>query len=183
MPTLGAVNEGDVDVLLVDGEQLIGAKQNRMVNRSIVVPARSRVEIPVSCIEQGRWHMHSRGFSAAPQHSPASVRRTVRDSERRRVLAGMVADAASLSDAQDDVWDAVESLSDGIGVNSPTGALNDAYDARRADLEPIAAAFPWVDGQIGVLAFVGASAIGLDIIGGRRMYARLHQRMLRLWAD
>src|SRR5690606_30206741 len=35
VPALLAWNAGDVDVLVLDGEQLVGARQNRMTNRSI----------------------------------------------------------------------------------------------------------------------------------------------------
>src|SRR5690606_12314841 len=59
---LEAVNDGDVDVLLLDGEEVVGAKQNRMINLTILVPARSRVRIPVSCVEQGRWSMKQQAF-------------------------------------------------------------------------------------------------------------------------
>ncbi len=31
------------------------AKQNRIVNATILVPAREKVEVPVSCAERGRW--------------------------------------------------------------------------------------------------------------------------------
>jgi uncharacterized membrane protein YhfC len=38
VPQLRFVNRGRVPVLLVDGEELLGAKQNRIVNLSILVP-------------------------------------------------------------------------------------------------------------------------------------------------
>jgi hypothetical protein len=41
-------------VLLLDGEELIGAKQNRILNTSILVEAGSEIRIPVSCVEHGR---------------------------------------------------------------------------------------------------------------------------------
>jgi hypothetical protein len=46
----------NVAVLIVDGEELVGAKQNRVVNLTILVPAQQTVVIPVTCVEQGRWH-------------------------------------------------------------------------------------------------------------------------------
>jgi len=39
VPSLVATNKGDLDVLLLDGEQLIGAKQNRITNRTIILAA------------------------------------------------------------------------------------------------------------------------------------------------
>jgi len=38
VPALKVVNTGDTAVFLLDGEELIGAKQNRVVNLSILVP-------------------------------------------------------------------------------------------------------------------------------------------------
>ena len=40
-------------------------------------------------------------------------------------------------------------------------------------------AFPPVAEQVGLLAFVGALPVGLDVVGGRALYARLHARLLR----
>ena len=37
------------------GEQLAGGKQNRVLNASILVPAKSELPIPVTCVERGRW--------------------------------------------------------------------------------------------------------------------------------
>src|SRR4051812_34374267 len=53
--TLLVSNQLDSNVLLYDGEELIGAKQNRIVERSVLVAACSRLQIPAKCVEQGRW--------------------------------------------------------------------------------------------------------------------------------
>ena len=50
------VNEGELSVLLLDGEELLGAKQNRVLNLTILVPAHQTCVVPVSCVESGRWH-------------------------------------------------------------------------------------------------------------------------------
>jgi hypothetical protein len=42
---------------LLDGEELIGAKQNRALNLTILAPAKQVIVIPVSCVEAGRWHL------------------------------------------------------------------------------------------------------------------------------
>jgi hypothetical protein len=67
VPELKFVNESDKPVFLMDGEELIGAKQNRTLNLSILVPAKKAVGIPVSCVERGRWHHLSREFSSTPR--------------------------------------------------------------------------------------------------------------------
>src|SRR3954469_7535295 len=44
-----------VAVLLYDGEELVGAKQNRIPNVSVLLAAGSKAHVPVSCVERGRW--------------------------------------------------------------------------------------------------------------------------------
>lgn len=54
VPELAVTNPTDANVLLYDGEELLGAKQNRILNVTVLVAAKSSVPIPVSCIEEGR---------------------------------------------------------------------------------------------------------------------------------
>lgn len=65
VPELCLLNRSSLPIFLLDGEELVGAKQNRILNLSILVPAASNFEVPVSCVEQGRWSWRSRGFQSA----------------------------------------------------------------------------------------------------------------------
>src|ERR671930_1654670 len=65
VPELLAKNPLDANVLLYDGEELLGAKQNRILNVTVLVPAHAETRIPVSCVEQGRWAARSAGFASA----------------------------------------------------------------------------------------------------------------------
>ena len=65
VPELRFENFGDSPVLLLDGEELVGAKQNRVLNLTILAPAKQAVVIPVSCVEAGRWHAESDSFQPA----------------------------------------------------------------------------------------------------------------------
>jgi hypothetical protein len=66
VPTLRLTSAADRPVLLLDGEELIGAKQNRVLNTTVLVAAHSRLTIPVSCVEQGRWAYKSARTGAPP---------------------------------------------------------------------------------------------------------------------
>src|SRR5437867_2464489 len=63
VPQLKVTNLADVAVLLLDGEELIGAKQNRILNATILLKEKSETIIPVSCTELGRWSYSSPVFS------------------------------------------------------------------------------------------------------------------------
>ena len=75
MPELLVENPLDADVLLYDGEELVGAKQNRILNVSVLAGAHSKLTIPVSCVEQGRWQMRSAEFAAARHTAHPRLRR------------------------------------------------------------------------------------------------------------
>ena len=60
------VNESDRPVLLLDGEELVGAKQNRILNLTVLAHQRMTIRLPVSCVGAGRWHdATGAGFKSA----------------------------------------------------------------------------------------------------------------------
>ena len=74
VPDLRVANLGDVPLLLLDGEQLVGAKQNRILNMTVLVAAQSEVTIPVSFVEQGRWRYQARRSAPSDFSQYASLR-------------------------------------------------------------------------------------------------------------
>ena len=63
-PICWSRTRGDIRVLFLEGEELVGAKQNRILNTSVLLPARSKIKIPVSCVERGRWAYKSKHFGS-----------------------------------------------------------------------------------------------------------------------
>jgi hypothetical protein len=54
VPELKVVNKSDTMILILDGEELVGAKQNRIVNTTLLIAGKDTIVIPVSRVEQGR---------------------------------------------------------------------------------------------------------------------------------
>jgi len=48
-------NKGKLPILLFAGELLLGGKQDRIVAKDSIVPAHDRRDVPVFCVEHGRW--------------------------------------------------------------------------------------------------------------------------------
>jgi hypothetical protein len=65
VPRIKIINRSVHMVFVMAGEQLVGCKQNRVVNASIMVPPQSEVPLPVTCVERGRWRYSSSVFSSA----------------------------------------------------------------------------------------------------------------------
>jgi len=75
VPELKVKNSSNKAVLLLDGEEVSGAKQNRVLNTTILIAAQAEVIIPVSCTEAGRWHYTSREFADSGNIMASEVRR------------------------------------------------------------------------------------------------------------
>ena len=97
-------NQGARPVLLYEGEEILGAQQNRVLDISILVAAAARTRIPVSCVEQGRWdgrRRHER-FRPSPQAADPRMRRLKKKRALENLRAGMEARAD-----QGEVWNEV----------------------------------------------------------------------------
>ena len=184
VPVLVARNASPQPILVLDGEQLVGARQNRMTNRSILLPPMSTLEIPVSCMEHGRWHFVSDGFASAPHHAPSKVRRKPRETEVRVMRESAARGLGERSSHQDlhmsqgEVWHEIREMSANLGSESRTGALDALYAPRRDTMERWIEAFPLLPLQVGLVVFLGNTPLGMDAVGSPGLFAPLHRRIL-----
>ncbi len=169
VPELIAQNPGEENVLLYDGEELVGAKQNRILNVTVLVAAESLVTIPVSCVEQGRWSYRSAAFAPAAHAAYPEL--------RRRKAARLQTEPLVPGLAQHEVWEAVAEKSVRYSVDSPTGAQADIFTSRRRDLDRLRAAFPFQPGQSGAVLALG-EAMCLDYVSRPEAFARLYPKLL-----
>ena len=94
---LFVANPLDVHVLLFEGEELVGAKQNRILDRTILVAAKSKTPVPVSCVERGRWSYRRERFASAPRAAYPELRRVKREGGGQAAgLVGLAAKSARL---------------------------------------------------------------------------------------
>lgn len=177
VPELAVENSGDTAVLLLDGEELRGAKQNRVLNTSILLAPKARYVVPVSCTEQGRWHYVSNTF----EDSGYVMSRGARMEKNRSVSASLKEGRAHRSD-QGAVWDAIRDLSARAGVFSSTGAQRDVFEAKRQDLVDVEREVPCREGQCGLLVFAAGKPVGFDALSLPSAYARLHGKLLKSYA-
>jgi hypothetical protein len=168
VPELVVENPLAERVLVYDGEELVGAKQNRILNVSVLVDAKSALTIPVSCVEQGRWSRRSAHFGAAPHISNAELRRRKAETQAARPLARGV--------AQGEVWDAVRDKSLRMSVSSQTGAASDIHRAYERDVRVLEDAFPAQPGQCGAILGLGGD-LCLDAVSRPDAFARLWPKL------
>jgi hypothetical protein len=168
VPELIAENALTHDVLLYDGEELVGAKQNRILNVSVLVAAGSKLPIPVSCVEERRWHAQSAAFGAAPHAAHPRL--------RRRKAEALQVEPLARGAAQADVWDEVALTADRLAVASPTRANSDAFRAHRPSLAQLEQAFPLEAGQCGAVLALG-DVLCLDAVSRPDAFAHLWPKL------
>ena len=174
VPDLKAINNADSSIFLLDGEELKGAKQNRVLNASVLMDAHSEIIIPVSCTEAGRWTHTSDTFKA----SGNVMSRNLRANRTRSVSASLDRTQQYRSD-QSAVWRDIDHLAEAAAVESPTRAMTDIYAAKEKELDDCLDAFPHVPNQKGLIVFVNRKVMGFDLISRAAAYEVLHPKLVK----
>jgi hypothetical protein len=144
-------------VLLVEGETLVGAWQNRTLNVSVLVGAGATLAVPVSCIEAGRWH-DSGEMNRSGRHTPTDLRRLKSSSVNRAHALGY----GHASD-QHAVWQRISSYHTDLAAFAPTRALDDVYSVVEPDLDAMTDGLVPFPDQRGVVVAIGGAVRGLDM--------------------
>jgi len=181
VPELLVINRADKPVLILDGEEILGAKQNRTLNTTILLGKKSETIIPVSCTEQGRWSYKGHGKPGEPTEmteSEAIMEKKTRSRRMSSVHAYLQHTTQFKSD-QGEVWESISNLEAKAGHHSPTSSLNELYKANQRRLDEYLAAFPAEDGQRGLLVVLGDKVSGFDFVSRPAAYRHLHDKLIR----
>jgi hypothetical protein len=173
VPELLVENKGNTRVLFIEGEELVGAKQNRILNTSILIAAKSRAKIPVSCVERGRWGYKSKFFESSGSHSPSMLRYALKAS-----VAHSLKEENSRRSDQGEVWQAVDVLHASYCVESDTDAMSDAFDAYEHPLAEFRSQIKYVEGASGMAVAVGDKVVGCDLFDKPETCRKVWDRLL-----
>jgi hypothetical protein len=199
-----ATNLSPKPVLLFDGEELKGAKQNRILNATILVPAGAKLTLPVSCVEQGRWRYEAAGF--APSGEALFAKARLKKAERmagarravhaRRAHANLAPDLSSeagpirgsarraetLGDFDADqgaVWDDVKEALRETGTRSASSAMHDSYVLRREEIERLSSAFVPAGRQVGAVFHIDGRPVGIEVAASPHAFGAVFGKLVR----
>jgi hypothetical protein len=177
IPELRFLNKGDKAVLLLDGEELVGAKQNRVLNLSILAPAKDAIVIPVSCVESGRWRHDTASFMAADRTQFASGR-----AKKSAHVSMSLREFKSRRSDQSEIWNDIEAKASRFRSHSPTGAMSDMYDQQRSSIDRFVEHFSAADQQVGAVFAINGKVVGVDVFDNSGTYAKLSSKLVRSYA-
>src|SRR5262249_11916427 len=156
------------------GEQLVGAKQNRVLNASIMVPRLSELPIPVSCVEAGRWGYRSPKFASAGSTSHGKLRQMM----SLQAYAGYQTEGTPTS-KQGEVWDEVSRKLHCMGSVSPSSALDQTYQDYRERLDAVLTELHSPQNCSGVVFAYGGKIAGADLFDKPETLAKLWAKLVR----
>jgi hypothetical protein len=151
-------------VLLYEGEEIAGAKQDRIFDRPVLVPERSTVYAKVLCVEAGRWAYRSRRFESSPHAAYPTLRH------------------AGHTLGQAGVWSDVHAKSVRLGAASDTEAAKALYARSHRKLNGYLAALPCQAGQCGSIVAISGKIVCLDFISRPEVHGRAYAKLLRGYA-
>jgi hypothetical protein len=164
--TLIVKNNAVTPLLLVDGEEIIGGDQNRIVNATILIAPNSEEKIPVNCTEHGRW-----AYKSEFKQSEYMANYRTRSAKEKAVRANM--------SGQQAVWDSIEDLEMSRSFSSPTQAMSESYENLKVDLDEFISNFKALDGQTGAVIIIDGEIKGFELFLNSQIYHEYHEKILK----
>ncbi len=173
VPELAFDNRADKPVLLVDGEELVGARQNRILNITILVGAGKQIVIPVSCVEAGRWAYRTREFRSQQRSLYAGLR-----AKKMEQVSQSMASTGNRRSNQSAIWDDIAFKQNRMHTASATGSMSDIYEGHHAHLADYQQAFKWTKGQAGAVFAVAGNVMGLELFDSDKTFGKFLAKLV-----
>lgn len=170
------INDSEDSVFIMDGDLLKGAKQNRVLNSSILLAPKSESIAPVSCVERGRWNDISSSFSPSDEIATKNIRMDKHDDIYMK--GNVQYDKHSVS--QSKVWDNVSLSARLLGVDgcSPTESHSDMFNYKRNDFRKHVQSFNANNKANGLAYFIDNKLMGCEFFNRRSIYLNYFDKIL-----
>ena len=162
-------------VFILDGDILKGAKQNRVINTSVLVAPKSKIILPVSCVEKGRWSYRSRNFSPSDE----VAHRSIRYSKTNFINSNKKANISSFEANQSDVWKQVANVNYCVEFVSDTESHSDLFDEYKDELKDLTKEFKCSDMANGIAIFIGDHLYSCEIFNNNNLLKDYFMKLLK----
>jgi hypothetical protein len=177
MNELHVFNRAKRPLLIVDGEELSGSVQNRVVNLSVLIAKRSPAFVPVSCVERGRGDGETFRFTSASRMQFASGR-----AEKMAQISRSLSSCGERKANQAAIWSAIQQKAARMQAMSNTGAMAAIYQQHAAALDGYVEALGRVERQRGAVFTVHGLLAGMELFDSARTWDRLMPKIVRSYA-
>jgi len=172
---LQVINNTHKYLFFIDTDILIGAKQNRVMNASVLFAPRSHSVVSVSCVERGRWKPSSPKFKMSNLHIEPDIRKhkaktLKQDPQSRR---------ASAARFQYEVWERVASKNKEVTIDNPTEDYERVLYKKAEMKDPEPFQFTLNKEANGMAMLVNDIIVSVDLFGSHPVYEYYFPRLIQ----
>jgi hypothetical protein len=167
--TLTLKNQSKRPLFVMSGEVVIGGKQDRIIGKDQIISAQETVDVPVFCVEHGRWTESTTGrrFSSAGSMADTKVRKQ-----------------AAYKDNQGEVWSKVAEKNAKRGIANATGTYRQVATGGEVGkaVEPYEKALgPALDDPraVGMVVALNGKVVGVEQFASPSLFAKLKSKLAR----
>lgn len=171
--------EGQDPLFILDGEEVVGALQNRVLNTVVYAKGPVRARVPVSCVEESRWSGRKRTFAPGGISAYPSL---------RAVLASTVTDsllkAGVYKSDQSLVWRSVRQYLEASKVTSPTLSMHDIYTSLKDTISSYVKELEEDNSSqirgdlLGFIAYAGGIFIGMELFSSENFFDKFKKKLI-----
>ena len=167
-------NNSDNFVFFMDGDILTGAKQNRVLNTSVFLAPNSKIILPVSCVEQGRWNYSKPVFDKSPDIGTSILR-----AKKAKSVSENLKRNKSFSADQGEVWEEVHLYCMSAEEDSCTSDYNVIYERKFEEFDKILKSFKVENDVNGITVFVKNKLLHIEIFNRTDIYNEYFSKIIR----
>jgi len=148
IPSLVVENMGDKPVLFVEGEEVRGGKQNRVLCRSVLAACGRATRIPVVCTEPRRWSHGGPEQFAPGSHCPPSMQYFLKTRPGGQQM---------------NVWAMIRRQHLRLGIRSRSGNMSDATGKLQDAVENLRSRLPYTEGSTGFAVAIAGKVVLVEL--------------------
>ena len=168
------INSSGYDVLLLNGEIFEGAKQNRTLNDSTLLPGHGKFMMDVSCVEQNRWSSTYGKFN----YSDDLHNFRAKGNKMFYVNESKINTGRKRSN-QSEVWKDIQEKQRNLNIRSNTSSINDTYRSANSILEELILKIEQVKDQVGFIFYLKNTCLGIEFFNSPTLYSKYSKKLKR----
>jgi len=161
-------------LLLTNGEILEGAKQNRTLNDSTLLPSNGQFDIDVSCVEQNRWSANYGEFTPSNDHHNFIAKGNKMNEVNRSKL-----ETGTKHANQSNIWRDVQAKQEKLNVHSRTQSINDSYKSVHSELRDYSRKIRNVPNQVGLVFYIKNTCLGMETFANAKLWRTYSNKILK----
>jgi hypothetical protein len=174
---LKVINRADKPVLIIDGEELVGARQNRIVNTTLLIDAGAKIIIPVSCVEQGRWAYNTKAFHSQKRMMSSALR-----AHKSLGVQCALERSGTFQSDQNAIWNDIAEKAQRMEAESPSMAMAEIYEKQSPRLQDYSGRFRKLDQQVGAIFAIDGHVVGIECFGKSDTLAKNFKKIVESYA-